>query len=138
MARKSNAQSLTARIESLLEDRAKHESAIGTIDATLDRIHSALGGNMSFEGPAKTAKPGGKKRGPKGRRKRGKFAMKAEDSVLDFVKSQNLPTTRDVNQHWKADGRGGSADNALTKLVQEKKLKRIAVKGERGSKYSVL
>jgi len=41
------------------------------------------------------------------------------------------------SHHWKGEGRGGSANNALTKLVQSKKLKRLAVKGERGSKYSI-
>jgi len=136
MARKVSLAGLTSQIASLVKSRADHQAAIDDIDATLAGIKSALGG-----GVAPTAKVyTGAKRGPKpkGKRKRGKFTMSGDESILSFIKSAGTPSTKDVNKHWKGEGRGGSADNALTKLVKLKKLKRIAVKGERGSKYSVL
>ena len=43
----------------------------------------------------------------------------------------------DVNKHWQGEGRGGKADNTLTKLVKDGKLKRHEVKGERGGRYSI-
>ncbi len=140
MARTSQPGGLTGQIEALLRSRMAHESAIEQIDATLGRIKIALGGSGTV---VKRGRPpgstnvtkvaGGKKR----RRRRGKFTMSGDQSILAFVKSAGSPTTKDVNQHWKSEGRGGSADNALTKLVKTKKLKRINLKGVRGSKYSV-
>ncbi len=131
MAGKRSTGGIASQIESLLSDRADHQAAIDKIDATLAKIESMLGGSSA---KAST----GAKRGPKpGRRKRGSFSMSGDESIIAFIKSAGTPTTKDVNKHWKGEGRGGSADNALTKLVKLKKLKRIKLKGERGSKYSV-
>ena len=129
---------ITTRIHVLLKERSEHESAIGKIEATLSAIEAALGVSTK----AKSSPTTGKKRGPKPgsnrRRKRGLFAQSGDESILAFVRSAGMPTTKDVNKHWKAEGRGGSADNALTKLVKIKKIKRTAIKGERGSKYSAV
>ncbi len=133
-----SAATVAKRIEALLAEREKHESAISHIDSTLLRIGAALGGGGGTgrgRGRPKAAKPA--KRGrPAGRRRRRKFAMSGENSVLAFIKSRKDPTTKDVNAHWKSQGRGGTADNALTKLVKEKTLKRKAIPGERGSTFS--
>ena len=40
-------------------------------------------------------------------------------------------------KHWASEGRGGTADNALSKLVRDRKIKRIPLVGERGSHYAV-
>jgi hypothetical protein len=71
------------------------------------------------------------------RRRPRKFAISAEASVLAFVKLHKNPKTKDVKKHWADEGRGGTADNALSKLVKEKKLKRIPLQGEPGSKYAL-
>jgi hypothetical protein len=76
----------------------------------------------------------GKKRG---RRRGRKFGMNAEEMVLAFVKQNKNPTTQEINKHWKSSGRGGSADNSLSKMVREKLLKREALEGMRGSRYLV-
>ena len=75
--------------------------------------------------------------GRKRRRRRSKFAMSAEDSVLAFVTANKSPTTQEVNQHFAAEGRGGSADNTLSKLVKEGRLLREPLKDQRGSRYNL-
>lgn len=72
-----------------------------------------------------------------GRRKRGSFAVTGEASVLAFIEKQGQPNAAEVNKHWSGEGRGGKADNTLTRLVKEGKLKRVEVKGERGSRYKL-
>ncbi len=59
----------------------------------------------------------------------------AETFVLGLLNGKTL-TTAQVNEAWKKAGRGGIANNALTNLAKQKKMRRSAVKGERGSKYS--
>jgi len=70
-------------------------------------------------------------------RHRRTFAVSGDELVLAFVKAKKSPTTKQINSHWKSRGRAYTADNTLTKLVKEKKLKRTPVVGGRGSQYSV-
>jgi len=133
-----------AEIKRLLSElaakRAEHEAAIAEIDETLASL--GLGGAASAR---RGRKPGstGAKRGPKpgskrgGGRRRGKFSISGEQSVLEFVKSAGTPNAKEVNEHWTKEGRAGKADNALGKLVKQGLLKRVEVKGERGSRYKV-
>ena len=52
-------------------------------------------------------------------------------------RSTGTPAAADINQHFKDEG-SASANNALGKLVKEKKLKRVPLgKGIRGSRYSL-
>ena|ERR1700722_18135690 len=76
----------------------------------------------------------------KNRRKqrvRRKFTVSGEESVLSFVKEHKGATTQDIKKFWAGEGRGGTADNVLSKLVKEKKLKRTPLDGQRGSRYGV-
>jgi hypothetical protein len=138
----SSPADLTARIQQLLDDRQQHADALGAIEQTLAQIGAVLGGT-STNGSVRR-KPG---RPPafqwlppadKPARKQGRktFAMTAEQFVLSFVKQQRKPTSREINVHWKSEGRPFTADNTLGKLVREKKLKRTPLVGERGSRYS--
>lgn len=144
MATSIPASQLTLRVEHLLEQKQQHTDAIAHIDGMLAAVGAALNGSAApaprAAAPAKAAKAA--KAAPaagKGRRRgRGHFALSAEESILAFVKENKNPTTRDVNQHFKAEGRSSTADNALTKLVKDKRLKRIPLgKGIRGSHYSL-
>ena len=63
--------------------------------------------------------------------------MSGDELVLAFIKAKKNPTTKQINQHWKSRGRAYTADNTLTKLVKEKKLRRAPIMGGRGSQYSV-
>ena len=138
MASRFASTALTSQIESLLARREEHQSTIEAIDETLEKIGSML------QVPGRPGRPKGSKNGvaavraSKGsrRRKRGSFAVSGDESILAFVKKAGTPTTKDVNNHWKSEGRGGTADNALTKLVKLKKIKRLAAKEGRGSRYT--
>ena len=68
---------------------------------------------------------------------RRKFAVSGEESILLFVKEHKGATTQDIKKFWIAEGRGGTADNVLSKLAKEKKLKRTPLVGQRGSRYGV-
>lgn len=124
---------LEGRIAELLKARATHIAAIEKIDGTLKGVTSLLGGGVSLPAVKEvgTASTGGK------RRRRGRFELSGEASILKFIEKAGTPTTKEVNAHWKNEGRGGSADNALTKLVAGKQLKRIALEGQRGSRYKI-
>jgi hypothetical protein len=130
---------LTSQIETLLSKRDALQAEIEAIDSMLEKVGSMLqvpGRPGRPRGSTKAAASNGRGRGGR-RRKRGSFAMSGDESIFAFIKKAGSPTTKEVNQHWKGEGRGGTADNALTKLVKLKKLKRINVKGQRGSQYSV-
>jgi hypothetical protein len=125
---------LSQRIQSLLADRQQHATAIATIDHILERVGAVLGKSKKTRQPWKptsiVTKPA--------KRHRRTFVVSGDELVLAFVKAKKNPTTKQINQHWKSRGRGNTADNTLTKLVKEKKLKRIPIVGGRGSQYSVV
>lgn len=123
---------LTQRIENLLERRQQHATAIESIDQTLARVAGLLAVNgRAHKGAAVKGLRGGK------RRRRRKFAVSGEQSILAFVKSRSNPIGREIEKHWASEGRAVTAANLLSKLVKEKKLKRTPLKNERGSRYSL-
>lgn len=68
--------------------------------------------------------------------KRGKFKQTGEQLILSLVQRKASLATRDINQAWSREGRGGTADVLLGKMVKARKLKRTKVKGERSGRYS--
>ena len=153
---------LATAIDRLRSERATLMSRVSDIDASFGRFGISIIGTVT---PAVAAKPGmriGRPPGSKNstkksaivakptkpakaagkpvtkNRKRGKFAVSGDESILTFIKSTDKPNTADVNAHWTKEGRGGTADNTLSLLVKSGKLKRIVVEGERGSRYSVV
>ena len=70
------------------------------------------------------------------RRKRGTFKLTAVEFVRALVKSGKAATTARINAAWKKAGRGGNADTTLSNLVKARKLKRVKLKGKRGSRYA--
>jgi hypothetical protein len=72
------------------------------------------------------------------RRKRGRFSHTADEFILSLLQGDKKLETKDINAAWKAAGRGGRADQPLAKMVKDGKLKRMKVKGERGSRYVVV
>jgi hypothetical protein len=130
---------LTARVQQLLDERAKLEAGIAGIDQILGKIHSALGTTLTAAPrrgrppkAATAAAPTGVKRG---RRKGKKFKVTAEESILGFIKQHKNPTTQEINKHWKAEGRGATADNTLSKMSRDGHIKREPLEGTRGSRY---
>ena len=57
--------------------------------------------------------------------------------ILGLLGGGKSLSTAEINAAWKKEGRGGTADNTLTKLVKDSKLKRESVEGQRGSIYTV-
>lgn len=147
MANPISGSSIADRINALLAERETHESAIARIDARLASVGAALGDGHGMP-PAKrrgrpplalkAASAGAAPSTGKRRRGRGHFAVSAEESILTYVKDHKNPTTQEINKHFKDEGRSSTADNALTKLVKEKKLVRTPLgEGVRGSYYSI-
>jgi len=140
---------LPTRIQKLLEERQHHEAAISHIDEVLQSVYSALGATAAPKrGPGRPSTasvaasvaapaPAAAKVGRGRRRSRGSYATTGDDSVLAFIKANRSPTTKDIKAHWASEGRGGTADNVLSKLYREKKIKRLPLPGERGSRYAV-
>src|ERR1035437_3068842 len=51
-----------------------------------------------------------------------------------MISSKALVTSQ-INQAWKKEGRGGTADVTLGLMVKARKLNRTKLKGQRGSEY---
>ena len=137
------AADLPQRIQALLEERQRHAEAMSRIDETLGQIGTALNGSPSGQRPGRRpGRPAAVATFPaapkKQRRGRGAFATTADEFVQSFVREKKNPTSREINQAWTAEGRSNKADNTLTKLVKEKKLRRVPLgNGMRGSRYSI-
>jgi hypothetical protein len=133
---------LAQRIQHLLEERQQHADALAHVDGILEQIGAVLRSNHSGLHPGR--KPG---RPPmtaavvsaprKRRRRRGSFATTAEETILAFVKSNKNPIGREIEKHWKSEGRGATAANMLSKMVKARMLKRTPLCGEPGSRYSL-
>ena len=134
---------LASRVQQLLNERQQHEEAIQKIDKTLADISALLGtGPVAAKAGRKPAAKASVAATPaqkpaKGRRERRKFAVTGEQSILAFIKLKRNPTTKQINANWKQEGRGGSADSLLGKLVQGKQIKRKPLGKRLGSEYSV-
>lgn len=142
MPRTASPSALTDHIQNLLDERQKHAVAIQGIDETLAEIGRILGQPVArfkaAKAPAAAAEvAAAPTKGRKGRRKRGSYATTAEESVLAFIKEEGNPTTQEIKAHWMSEGRGGSADNELSRLTKKRKLKRIPIPGQRGSRYTL-
>ncbi len=149
MPRQSAAAKLSKMLDKLMAERKQHVQVIAKHQGELDKIDQLFSGyGITFgdAAPAATRGKPGRKPGPKtaskagkskGRRGRGSYAKTAEQTVLDFVKKAGNPSTKDINDHWAAQGRGGKADNTLTRLTSEGQLKRVKSADVRGSRYTL-
>ena len=138
---------LAHHIQQLLGERQQHADAVARIDAALEPIRSALqslGGINGKRGPGRPPKSeamaagvaapaGGRRR--RGRGRRGSYATTADQMILALVGQRGGATTQEIKEQWKAEGRGGTADNALSKMVKDRKLRRAALEGQRGSRF---
>jgi hypothetical protein len=145
MPRLTIAKSIANVLGKARAQRKEYVAKIAKLQAKVDDIDASLrAGGMDFGAPSAGPKPARKTRGrPRkagrggGRRSRGQFTVTGEDSVIAFIKKHGNPTTAEVNKHWKSEGRGGLANNTLTRLTQQKQLKRVKEEGVRGSRYTV-
>jgi hypothetical protein len=131
---------LSEKIKQLQVDRQKHADAIAAIDQALQRVSSAIG---SISGEAGIGEGLDSLRldlaGEHLRtvRRKGKFSHTAEVSVLEFIRQLGTPTTAQINGHWRAEGRCGTANVTILKLLQQGLVRRVADPAVRGSRYVV-
>lgn len=90
----------------------------------------ALQGLGMVEPKAPAAKPAPRKAG-----KRGTFKQTAEEMILSLLKGRKVLTTSQLAAAWKKAGRGSTVDNALSRMVKAKQLKRKPLGGKKGSEY---
>jgi hypothetical protein len=135
-------QALAEKIRLLQVDRERHARAIAEIDAVLARIQQALtalhgrGSDlMSAGGYSPTASP--LHEGDKPRRRYQKLPQTGEESVLAFIREHGKPTTAEINEHWKSEGRPGVANPTVARLLKRGLLTRQNDPAVRGSRYSV-
>ena len=136
MARSTPVATLAKLVQQLHAERQGHLDAIAEIDSSFD----ALGINSQNTGRGRRPKNGrrkgtaAKKRGAAtgGRRR---FKMTGEELVMSLLNKNTTMTTGQINKRWNQAGRGGNADNTLSKMTREKKGKRSNIKGAIGSEY---
>src|SRR6266702_2619402 len=134
---------LAEEIKKLQVNRRMHASAIGAIDAALEQINQTLltvrrateaskeeAGRINEATPV--AKATTESRRPKTYRK---FSRTGEQAILDLVRERTAVSTAEINKHWRAEGRRGSANNAIGRLLNDGHLHREAIAGQRGSRY---
>jgi len=152
MAKSDPHKMLAQTIVDLRSKRQMHLDAIASIDQvfvdcgiTVEAVKrgpgrpskSSYSSLLSRKGSLSTMLAGGKAAsGARGKRR--KFATTGEEAVLVFLQKKGKAGATDVNKYWRSQGRGGKADNALSKLTKEGKLKRVKTKGHRGSLYQVV
>jgi len=125
----STANELMELIDKLKAERAEYVAKIEDIDATFTRLGTAIPGSA----------PATSSRGPKPGTKRKSFDKTGDQSVLEFIKDNPNAASAEINEHWQEEGRGGRADNTLTKLVKAGKLKRTPIPGQaRGGTYTAV
>ena len=141
MAKKTTTtKELQAVITRLQQQRQAHLDALAEIDSAFAQFGIKLRRRKSGGSPRKAKRRVAKKEAKRHKRKaRGTRKMSGPQSILNFMKraGNNGVTGAEIVRRWNAEGRAGKAYTAIGKLVKTKKLKRRAVKGERGSRYSV-
>ena len=150
VASSSNLVELIQRLETQKNQHAQSAAAVASTLEQIGRLLGSLVGGqrsvssaashsaLAARAPKAAAAPAAK--APKTATKRGgrrKFAITGDESILAFVRRKGNPTTAEIHAHWKSEGRGASADNSISRLFKEKKLKREPNKQGRGSRYSL-
>ena len=152
----TSSSNLVELIQKLETQQREHAESAAAITETLEHIGGLLGSLIGGQRasapvaapkavaaakaapkPAAAPAPKGPKPGTRSKRTRNRFSTTGDESVLAFIRKHGKPTTAEVQEHWSSEGRGASADNSLSKLFKEKKIKREANKQGRGSRYTV-
>jgi len=121
--RKSAVGELNKMVKSLRDQRQYHLDAVDQIDAAFD--------GLGMNGQAKT---NGHAPGARKPRQRSKFKLTAEEMIAQLLKGKTM-TTGQINKRWTRAGRGGNADNTLSKMTRENQIRRTNMPGVMGSQY---
>jgi hypothetical protein len=130
---------LAEQIQQLQADRQRHLQAMATIDRVLAQIDHALRGVTPSASPSPEAPVSDNvirlEVPAHAVRHRGRFERTGIDSVLDFIRRNANPTTAQINAHWRAEGRKGTANVTLLKLLKDQVIRREEDPSVRGSRY---
>jgi len=136
---------LIAQLQALQMDRARHAQAIAKIDATLERISNMLGSGevtstrssaTACEEAPTTADPSPSSLPHSSRpRKYRKLELTGEEFIVEWIRQHGSATTLEINAAWRAQGRGGVANNAIGRLLRRKQVVRERIANQRGSRY---
>lgn len=129
-SRESNLSGMISRLEA---DRQRHARAILEIDRVLEQVGRAVGALQGDVGATPDA-PRLELMLP-ARGKRGKFSLTGELSVLEFIGREGRPTTAEINAHWRREGRRGTANVILLRLLKTNQITRQLDPAVRGSRY---
>jgi len=127
-------------IQRLESDRERHAREIAAIDAILAEVSKAV---SSLQGSAGLERTGMADVAPVLESlnvnvyRRGKFEQTGERSVLAFIAREGNPDTSRINLHWRSEGRRGSANVILLRLLKSGAIVREADDLVRGSRYRV-
>jgi hypothetical protein len=124
---------LAEMIQQLEADRRRHAEAIEAIDNVLSQVGRAVGLARLDTGDFPV--PPSDFTLPPAVRRRGKFELTGEQSVLQFISGRGSPTTAEINEHWRAEGRRGVANVILLKLLKQGLIQRRLDPSIRGSRY---
>jgi hypothetical protein len=125
-------RNLAEMIQQLEADRRRHAEAIEAIDQVLSQVGRVVSHARLDTGdfPVPSGVPGAP-----GVRRRGKFELTGERSVLQFIARRVNPTTAEINEHWRSEGRRGVANVILLKLLKQGLIRRVVDASIRGSRY---
>ena len=129
---------LVEKIRRLQANREEHAQAINEIDKVLSRVENALQAlkamtTKSGTAAAESGAPVEPSQRP--RRHYQKFELTGEESVIEFIRSGQNPTTAEINANWHAEGRTGVANPILARLLKRGQLEREQDPSVRGSRY---
>jgi hypothetical protein len=137
MPKLSPTLSLDRLLSELVKKRQEHLEALSQIEGVFKKY--GIDPSRSKGAATSAGITAGTSDVPRGkaRSKKRKFSQTADEFVLSLLLGGKSLTGSDLNAAWEAAGRAGRADNTLSLLVKNKKLKRTPLKEGRGSKYSV-
>ena len=130
MPNESPTAALGKLVKQLQKQRQEHLDAIAEIDAAF----ASLGMEAAGAGPRNGRKKAGRKTNKRGP---GRSRQTGEEFVTGLLKKNGTLTSGQINKRWSQAGRGSNADNTLSKLTREKKIKRTNIKGAMGSEYQL-
>jgi len=126
-------RNLAEMIQQLEADRRRHAEAIEAIDQVLSQVGRVVS-HARLDTADFPVSSGGMSGAP-GVRRRGKFELTGERSVLQVIAHRGNPTTAEINEHWRAEGRRGVANVILLKLLKQGLIRRLIDASIRGSRY---
>lgn len=91
-----------------------------------ERLGRTTGSNTSVRAP---------KESPPASRKHGRYNQTAEEMILGILSKGKSLSRGEVNSAWERDGRPGTADVMLGRMVKSQKLKRFKARGQTRSQY---